>query len=88
MVAKVYSRTFQKAADLAGGRKQLARRLRVPLAELEKWIAGAAEPPPTTFLQAVDLVLDETAPPPGSEPPDPAPPRDCADAGSYLKDQL
>jgi hypothetical protein len=88
MVAKVYARTFQKAAELAGGRKQLARRLRVPSADLEKWIAGAAEPPLAVFLQAIDLVLDETQPPAGSEPPDPAAPRDCGSAAAFMKDQL
>lgn len=81
MTAKVYSRTFQKAAELTGGRKQLARRLRVPLADLERWLAGGAEPPLAIFLQAIDLVLDETQPPGASEPPDPGSPRDCAGAG-------
>ena len=83
MANKVYSRTFQKAVELSGGRKQLARQLRVPLADLEKWIAGQATPPLQTFLQAIDLVLDETQPPGGlSEPVDPEAPRDCASLGS------
>jgi hypothetical protein len=64
MVAKVYSRTLQKAAELIGGRKELARHLQVPVADLEKWIACSATPPHTIFLKAIDLVLDETAPPP------------------------
>jgi hypothetical protein len=82
MASKVMSRTFQKAAELAGGQKNLARRLRVPLAELQKWIAGGGEPPMAIFLKAVDLVLDETPyPSAGSEPDDPAPPRDCATGG-------
>jgi hypothetical protein len=82
VASKVYSRTFQKAAELAGGNKKLARLLRVPLAELEKWSAGAAEPPLPVFLKAIDLVLDETAPPGGlSEPAEPEPPRECAAGG-------
>ena len=78
MVAnKVYGRTFQKAAELLGGNKKLARLLRVPLRDLEKWIAGAAAPPLPIFLKAIDLVLDETAPPGGlSEPAEPEPPRE------------
>jgi len=85
MVPKVYSRTFQKAAELCGGAKKLARQLRVPLADLEKWMAGAATPPMHIFLKAVDLVLDETQPPGGlSEPADPDPPRDCAGGSSSL----
>jgi hypothetical protein len=79
MPASVYSRTLRKAAELSGGQKKLARLLRVPLAELEKWIADKDEPPTAVFLKAVDLVLDETAPPGGgSDPAEPAPPKDCA----------
>ena len=63
MVDKVYARTLQKAAELSGGQKQLARMLRVPLAELEKWIAGEAAPPMSVFLKAIDFVLDETPSP-------------------------
>ena len=88
MVDKVYARTLQKAAELSGGQKQLARTLRVPLAELEKWIAGEDTPPMSVFLKAIDFVLDETpSPAAGSEPDDPAS-RDCATAGDLLKDQL
>lgn len=82
MPPSVYSRTFLKAAELAGGPKKLARALRVPLSELEKWIAGESVPPMPSFLKAVDLVLDEAPAPPGSEPADPPAARDCA-AGSY-----
>jgi len=79
MASRVYSRTFQKAAELAGGSRKLANQLRVPIAELEKWIAGAGIPPLPTFLKAIDLVLDETQPRGGlSEPSDATPPRDCA----------
>ena len=83
MVTKVYSRTFQKAAELYGGQKKLARYLQVPLADLEKWIAGGATPPHAAFLKAIDLVLDETpSPAAGSDPDDPAAPRDCATVGN------
>lgn len=67
MSSSVYSRTFQKAAQLAGGQKKLARFLHVPLSDLEKWIAGKDAPPMVTFLKAVDLVLDETPSPSGSD---------------------
>ena len=88
MPASVYSKTLQKAAELVGGQKKLARQLRVPLAELEKWIADKDEPPTATFLAAVDLVLEETAPPAGgSESGGPPPRRDCAGASAapYLE---
>lgn len=82
MPSSVYSRTMQKAAELAGGHKKLARHLRVPMAEVQKWIAGAGTPPTATFLKAVDLVLDETPSPPStSEPLDPPPPHDCTAIG-------
>ena len=82
MATKVMSRTFQKAAELAGGQKNLARRLRVPIGELQKWIAGTGQPPMAIFLKAVDLVLDEAPyPPAASEPGDPPSANDCAAAG-------
>ena len=82
MVTSVYSRTLQKAVEILGGQKKLARYLRVPLADLEKWIAGRDIPPMAIFLKAVDLVLEETSSPPGdSEPGDPPSPRDCASQG-------
>ena len=77
MPTSVYSRTLQKAAESHGGQKKLARLLRVPLAELEKWIADKDEPPMAVFLRAVDLVLDETTSScASSEPGDPPAPRE------------
>ena len=68
---KVYAKTFQKAAELAGGPRKLANELHVPLAELEKWLAGDTQPPLAIFLQAIDYVLDETAPPGAVRAPSP-----------------
>jgi hypothetical protein len=51
MASSVYSRTLQKAADLLGGRKKLARVLRVPTKDLETWIADEAKPPLNVFLR-------------------------------------
>jgi hypothetical protein len=82
VAASVYSRTLQKAAELIGGQAQLCRRLRVPAAELQRWIDDKALPPIGIFLRAVDLIIEETPPPVdsgGSEEP-PAP-RDCSSAG-------
>lgn len=84
MPGSVYSRTFQKAAELAGGLKKLARELRVPTAELEKWIADREAPPTPTFLKVVDFVLDETSPA-ASEPADPPAAHDCAAEGGYYR---
>ena len=83
MASSVYSRTLQKAAELIGGYAKLSRHLRVPVAELQRWIEDRAVPPMGVFLRAVDLILEETPPPSGADTPDPAAPRDCsAGAGS------
>ena len=68
MAASVYARTLQKAAELLGSRQKLARHLRVPLVELEKWIAGTALPPTGSVLKAVDVVIVETGAPASDEP--------------------
>jgi hypothetical protein len=81
MAASVYSRTLQKAAEVAGGAKKLARVLRVPLKDLEMWIADEAKPPLNVFLRVVDMIIDETGPAAdASEPGDGPPPRDAAGA--------
>jgi hypothetical protein len=80
----VYSRTLQKAAELIGGRSQLCRHLHVPMGDLQSWIDDKALPPIGIFLRAVDLVIQETPPPAGSDsgPGDPPAPRDAADGSS------
>ena len=85
MASIVYFRTLQKAADLLGGRKKLARHLRVPMDVLEDWMSGKQVPPIGVFLKAVDLVLEETPPPPrDSDPGEAAPAQDCAGSASTL----
>lgn len=79
--ASVYSRTLQKAAELIGGRKPLCRHLNVPQVELQRWIDDKATPPIGVFLKAVDLLIEETPAPPGSDAGDDGQtpsPRDCA----------
>jgi len=90
VTSSVYSRTLQKAAELIGSRQKLARHLRVPLTELEKWIAGTAVPPTGTFLKAVDVVIVETAPPSeggraGGEPSNPGEPPEPRDASGATR---
>jgi hypothetical protein len=82
VAASVYSRTLQKAAELIGGQSKLCRHLRVPEAELQKWIDDKAVPPMGVFLRAVDLIIEETPPPADSGGTDEPPaPRDCSSAG-------
>jgi hypothetical protein len=82
VAASVYSRTFQKAAELLGGRAKLCRHLRVPADELDKWLADKAVPPIGIFLRAVDLIIEETPPPAESSDPGETPsPREGLSAG-------
>jgi hypothetical protein len=82
VAASVYSRTLQKAAELMGGQPKLCRHLRVPAADLQKWIDDKAVPPMGIFLRAVDLIIDETPPPVDSGGSDEPPaPRDCSSSG-------
>jgi hypothetical protein len=69
MSGSVYSRTLRRAAELIGGRRQLARYLHVPMAELERWIADEGTPPTGIFLKTVDYIIEETQPAPRD--PDP-----------------
>ena len=84
VAASVYSRAVQKAIDLVGGRERLARRLRVPKAELDEWVADKARPPREIFLRIVDLILDESVPAQGSGDDTP-PARDAAGADRRLE---
>jgi hypothetical protein len=58
--ASVYSRALAKAAELLGGRAELARMLQVPIADIERWLADEGKPPRELFLRVVDIILDET----------------------------
>src|SRR3954462_2732021 len=53
----VYSRALLKAAELLGGRNELAQVLQVPAAQIEKWIADETKPPREIFLRVVDIIL-------------------------------
>jgi hypothetical protein len=50
----------------------------VPLADLEKWLAGSDAPPMRAFLKTVDFVLDEARSPTDGEGPEDEAPRDAA----------
>ena len=53
----LFERTLKRALDIVGDEQRLARRLRVPLADLHAWLAGDERPPTTAFLTAVDIVV-------------------------------
>jgi hypothetical protein len=62
--ASVYSRAVRKAAEMVGGRGELARILQVQQADVEKWILGDRKPPREVFLRVVDLLIEDS---PGSD---------------------
>ena len=55
----VHIRALQKAIELSGGRKELAARLEIKTADVEKWLSGKAEIPREVFLRIVDVLIDE-----------------------------
>ena len=56
----VYAQTLQKAAQLLGSERALARYLEVGMPDLFAWMRPGATPPPhQVFLKAVDLVMDD-----------------------------
>lgn len=82
--ASVYSRAVRKAAEMAGGREALARRLQLPLADVDKWILGEKKPPREVFLRVVDLLIEDSA---GSDSPgEPPSGRDAAGAATAAFD--
>lgn len=51
-----YAAVLHRAADAVGGVARLARVLRVPQDELERWLQGSEEAPLDMFLASLDLV--------------------------------
>jgi hypothetical protein len=45
-----------RATSIAGGIEALARHLRVPKKQLDRWIAGEVETPHGVFLRVVDFL--------------------------------
>lgn len=84
MTASIYSRALMKAADLLGGRAELARALQVPLADIDHWIAGDSKPPRETFLRVVDIILDETGGGGADDTSGPPHGRDAAGPNRYV----
>ena len=49
-------RVLQRAAQLLGGERALARRLHVPMPDLFRFLRGSEVPPRQVFLAAVDVL--------------------------------
>src|SRR3954471_19248996 len=57
-MGSIQTQTLQRAASVLGGKEKLRELLRVPMRELESWLAGAERPPLDVFLKAVDVVSE------------------------------
>jgi hypothetical protein len=55
---RLSQRTLALALRAVGSERSLARRLRVPEADLAAWIAGEERAPMMVFLGAVDILAD------------------------------
>ncbi len=47
-----------RAAEILGTPSKLARRLRVPMDALARWMTGRDQPPNAAFLACVDVILE------------------------------
>ena len=52
----VYARALQRAVEVLGSKEHLRALLRVPMRDLDDWIAGTRQPPMDVFLKAVDVM--------------------------------
>jgi hypothetical protein len=57
----VYTRALQDAMDYLGSRERLAGALAVTLEDLAQWMEGAAFPPYTVHMRALDIIADHSA---------------------------
>ena len=57
--ADTYRAALVRAAELVGGVRRLSDRLRVPMADLTRWLAGDGKPSLGVFLQVIDVLIEE-----------------------------
>jgi hypothetical protein len=53
----LYAETLRRAAIAVGGEHRLARALRVPLDQLQRWTAGEEYPPTPVYQKVLDLLI-------------------------------
>ncbi len=51
-------RVLQRAVEVLGNERALARRLRVPMPALFSWIKGTDTPTRAIFLEAIDILIE------------------------------
>jgi hypothetical protein len=54
-----YRVALVRAAQVVGGARALSDRLRVPLPDLTRWLAGDGQPPMGIFLRVVDILIEQ-----------------------------
>jgi hypothetical protein len=54
-----YRAALARAAGLVGGARELSDRLRVPIADLTRWLAGKGRPTNDVFLGVVDILIEK-----------------------------
>lgn len=77
---------MRRAAELLGGRDNLARALQVSLAEIERWLSGERKPPRELFLRVVDIIIDDGAAAQGEPGAEPPAPRESAPGSAAFSD--
>jgi hypothetical protein len=53
----VHTETLRRAAAAMGGEAGLAKALRVPAEQAQRWLAGDDYPPTDVYLKALDLLI-------------------------------
>lgn len=53
----VHTETLRRAAAAMGGAARLAKALRVPAKQAQRWLAGDDYPPTDVYLRALDLLI-------------------------------
>jgi hypothetical protein len=56
---EIYRATVARAVELCGGEGALSQRLQLPAASIARWLSGIEQPAMGTFLQIIDLVIEE-----------------------------
>ena len=59
MAADLYRRAFARAAEILGGKAQLANHLKIDLERLSKWSTRAGQPPVQVLQCLADLLKHE-----------------------------
>lgn len=57
----VYTETLRRAALAIGGEENLARALKLPQAQVHRWLNGDEPPPVEIYHQALDVLISTGA---------------------------